>query len=85
MSGSSAVTGFLSSGGVCTQCGHPEDDHQMHGELPYPTDGWVTCPVAGCQCYGTWRLDETSRSAMEQARADHFRRVTGGEADPPAT
>ncbi len=44
----------------------------MHADIPYPTDGWVTCPVTGCTCYGTWSVDEESRPAMEHARQKHF-------------
>lgn len=55
---------------LCAHCGHPEDDHLMHAELPYPTDGWITCPVEGCECYGTWSVDNESRAAMEQYRQE---------------
>jgi hypothetical protein len=51
----------------------------MHAEGPYPTEGWVTCPVRGCDCYSTWSVDEKSRKALEQHRAEHFHRHGSGK------
>ena len=45
----------------------------MHAELPYPTDGWITCPVEGCVCYGTWSVDDESRAEMEHYRNELYR------------
>jgi hypothetical protein len=60
---------------LCAQCGHPDGDHVMHADvLPYPTDGWITCPVAGCKCHSTWSVNEESRAALEQSRAEYYRR-----------
>jgi hypothetical protein len=67
------TSGVLEQSKLCVHCGHPEYDHLMHAELPYPTDGWITCPVAGCECYGTWSIDDESRAAMEQHRNEHYR------------
>jgi len=57
----------------------------MHADVPYPTDGWVTCPVAGCDCYGTWSVSEQARPALEQYRAEHLRKQAshaGTEPEP---
>lgn len=66
---------------MCAQCGHPSGPHLLHAELPYPTDGWMTCPVPGCECYSTWSVDEASRPALERYRAEHFRRLAEGDGD----
>jgi hypothetical protein len=56
----------------CTQCQHPWGDHEMHAkQFAYPTDGWITCPVADCKCHSTWSVDEESRPAMERYRAEY--------------
>jgi hypothetical protein len=56
----------------CERCGHPSGKHVFHAEMPYPSEGWVTCPVPGCDCYGTWSLDPESRAAMDKYCAEHF-------------
>ena len=58
---------------LCAQCGHPDAAHLLHADVPYPTDGWVTCPVQDCGCRGTWSVDEASRSAMEFYREEYLR------------
>jgi hypothetical protein len=57
----------------------------MHSSVPYPTDGWVTCPVPGCDCRGTWSVDEDSRAPMERYRAAHLNQVANGEDESAAT
>jgi hypothetical protein len=57
----------------------------MHAELPYPSEGWITCPVMGCECYGTWSVDDESRAAMEQYRAEHYRREAEGAKEDSAS
>ncbi len=79
------VSGSSDPTKLCSVCGHPECDHIMHAELPYPTDGWITCPVPGCDCRSTWSVDEASRAAMEHYRAEYFRRRAECTSDPPAT
>jgi hypothetical protein len=68
----------------CTQCGHPEDAHLFNAATQYPSEGWVTCPVQGCDCYGTWSLDAKSKAAMDQFRAEHERRIGEPGDEPPA-
>ena len=67
----SDVHGSSANAQACQQCQHSWDAHVMHpAQYPYPTDGWITCPVPGCACHGTWSVDEESRPAMEKYRAD---------------
>ena len=46
-------------------------------QFPYPTDGWISCPVEGCTCFGTWSVDEASRPEMERYRAEFV--AAGGQ------
>ena len=67
----SEVSGVVDPSQLCQQCGHVEGDHIMHpAQMPFPTDGWVTCPVPACDCYGTWTVDEESRPHLERRRAE---------------
>lgn len=84
----SEVSGRSNPGERCRQCGHPEDDHVMHAaQMPYPTNGWVTCPLPGCACYGTWSVSDHAREPLERRRAEALRdagdRGAGGSS--PAT
>jgi hypothetical protein len=74
------LQGFSVVPDACERCEHPWEDHVLHArQYPYPTDGWITCPVAGCPCYGTWSVDEESRPLFEQRRAEHV--AQGGEVE----
>ncbi len=80
----SEVYGVSDPTKVCARCGHPEGDHLMHADQPYPTDGWVTCPVAGCDCYGTWSVNQESRASLEHYRAEYLREQAARTEEPPA-
>jgi len=49
---------FVAEIEMCERCGHPFDDHQLFGELPTPKSGWMTCPVADCDCRMTWSMSD---------------------------
>jgi hypothetical protein len=51
---------------VCDQCGHLYNPHRFCGYGEPPTEGWVECPVVGCECRGTWSVDP---EASEKIRA----------------
>ena len=81
-----AVSGDTDPGKPCEQCNHSLGAHEMHANaLPYPTDGWITCPETGCKCYSTWSVDQESREPLEQQRADYLRGRNGGASESPAT
>jgi hypothetical protein len=61
----------------------PRSDHLLHAEVPYSTDGWITCLVPGCDCYGAWSADEESRALLEEYRAAHLRQVAALGSEPP--
>jgi hypothetical protein len=42
---------------TCEICGHPFNDHRVCGYGAPPTEGWITCPVEGCECHATWSLE----------------------------
>jgi hypothetical protein len=70
---------------ACTQCGHNWGEHEMHAAvMPYPTDGWITCPAVGCECHSTWSVDEESRPVLERHRAEYLAREQQGGAQDPA-
>ena len=70
----------------CDQCGHNWGEHEMHAAvIPFPTDGWITCPAPACTCRSTWSVDDASRPILEQCRAEHFAREKQGESDEQAT
>jgi hypothetical protein len=81
----SEVSGSSDPAKLCPHCGHPEGDHIMWADVPYPTDGWVTCPVPGCDCRSTWSVNDESRAALEQYRAEYYQREAERSADPSAT
>ena len=71
--------GAATSAESCRQCGHPMDDHRLHPQVyPYPTDGWMSCPVEGCRCRNTWSVDEHARPIFEASRAEFFAKVAQG-------
>jgi hypothetical protein len=44
----------------CAQCGHDTNDHRLYGyhaENEAPVEGWMSCPVPGCECHQTWSRD----------------------------
>lgn len=65
----------------CKRCGHPEEKHLFNAATPYPSEGWVTCSVPGCDCYGTWSLDAESKAAMDKFRAEYLQREGGRAAE----
>jgi len=63
----------------CGQCGHALGDHLLHPQVyPYPTDGWMSCPVKGCRCRNTWSVEEHARPVFEAYREEFFTRVAEG-------
>lgn len=56
---------------ACSQCGHPEGAHLFNAATQYPSEGWVSCPEPGCDCYSTWSLDDKSKPEMDKIRAEH--------------
>ena len=45
---------------LCQQCGHSWNDHRLYGYGAPPTEGWMDCPVDGCQCSMTWSMGPAS-------------------------
>jgi hypothetical protein len=41
---------------LCLQCGHPFNPHRLLGYGDPPTEGWMECPVEGCNCHMTWDM-----------------------------
>jgi hypothetical protein len=41
---------------LCEQCGHNWDAHLLYGYGSPPTEGWMECPMEGCECKKTWGL-----------------------------
>jgi hypothetical protein len=71
--------GAAASEESCTQCGHALGKHRMHPKVyPYPTEGWMTCPVRGCRCHSTWSVEEHARPVFEAYREEFFTRVAEG-------
>jgi len=58
---------------ACDSCGHPDGEHVFHAATEYPSEGWVTCPESGCECYSTWSLDDVSRPQMDQIREQYYK------------
>jgi hypothetical protein len=52
---------------LCKQCGHAWNDHKLLGYGSRPTEGWMECPVPGCQCRISWSL-ELDVAAQNKAR-----------------
>lgn len=64
---------------TCSQCSHRWGDHLMHPQIyPYPTDGWITCPVPACTCRRTWSVEDHARRALERHREEFFSKVAAG-------
>jgi hypothetical protein len=42
---------------LCWQCGHLFNPHRLLGYGDLPTEGWMECPVEGCECRMTWSMD----------------------------
>ena len=61
---------------VCDRCGHPDGAHLFNAATEYPSEGWVTCPEPGCECYATWSLDEKSKPAMDRIRDDYYKGIS---------
>lgn len=69
------VSGPAASAEVCSQCGHGWGDHLMHPAVyPYPTDGWITCPLQACTCRNTWSVEEHARPVFEARRKEFSRK-----------
>jgi hypothetical protein len=55
---------------LCEQCGHNWDAHLLHGYGSPPTEGWMECPVEGCECKRTWGVSAEMKAQIEaEARA----------------
>src|SRR5262245_25730164 len=71
-SGTSSMSTRSPNVELCQQCGHPWDDHLLKGYGDPPTDGWMECPVEGCQCRMTWSVDDQLRQEIDtRRRADN--------------
>ena len=64
---------------VCDSCGHPDGAHLFNAATEYPSEGWVTCPEQGCDCYSTWSLDEVSKPQMDKIREEYYQRLNKGK------
>ncbi len=42
---------------LCKICGHLFNAHRLLGYGSPPTEGWMECPVEGCDCRRTWSLE----------------------------
>jgi hypothetical protein len=49
---------------LCEQCGHNWDAHLLHGYGSPPTEGWMECPVEGCECKNTWGVSAEMKEYM---------------------
>jgi hypothetical protein len=59
MNATAAVSNIASespSQELCSQCHHSWDAHRLCGYGEPPTEGWMECPVEGCECRKTWSL-----------------------------
>ncbi len=56
---------------LCDLCGHAFNPHELKGYGEVPLEGWMECPVDGCDCHRTWSFDEASRPAIEQHKRDN--------------
>ena len=45
---------------ICEQCGHLFNPHRLLGYGDPPTEGWMECPVEGCECRMTWSMDPST-------------------------
>jgi hypothetical protein len=44
---------------LCEQCGHPYDPHAIVATSEDVAGGGIMlCPVVGCECFGTWGVDD---------------------------
>jgi hypothetical protein len=51
----------------------------MHPAVyPYPTDGWITCPVQACTCRSSWSVEDDARPLFEASRREFFVKVAQG-------
>ena len=57
---------------ICARCGHDEDPHRFCGYGEPPVEGWIECPVEGCDCSGTWSF---APDLAEQIRAMNEKKV----------
>ena len=56
---------------MCTQCGHPFNPHRLLGCGSPPTEGWMECPVEGCNCKMTWSLEPDVASRINAKGEPH--------------
>ena len=49
----------------CLSCGHPAGAHQLQSHESPPTEGWMRCPVEGCECRTPWRLMPEAAAAVK--------------------
>ena len=54
----------------CDLCGHNFDDHLVKGYGELPLEGWMECPVSGCNCSMTWSVCKTKREEFEKYKDD---------------
>ena len=43
---------------LCDQCGHDFNAHLVKASMDTPSEGWMECPVDGCECHRTWSLEQ---------------------------
>jgi hypothetical protein len=56
---------------MCTQCGHPFNSHRLLGYGSPPTEGWMECPIQGCDCKMTWSLEPEVASQIKAKGEPH--------------
>lgn len=52
---------------LCRKCGHPFNPHLVLGYGSPPTEGWMKCPVEGCNCWMTWSMGPSDASSESVA------------------
>jgi hypothetical protein len=65
-----ATDSFAENVKFCSLCGHSFDAHLLKGYGEMPLEGWMECPVEGCECHRTWSVDEASLPEMEEYKRD---------------
>jgi hypothetical protein len=50
---------------LCAYCGHLFNPHRLCGHGNPPTEGWMECPVEGCECKMTWSLPAEVAAQIE--------------------
>jgi hypothetical protein len=51
---------------ACEQCGHPWQEHVLCAASRPPTEGWIECPVEGCECHQTWSVPADTAAELRR-------------------